>query len=409
MFRFTGPVLTSKSWLNRAQVVHYFNPQVKLNINAESDDVVSLKKAIASLNQLDKNAKNHGFAEVDAGTNANEFDLGLGGTSFRFFAFLVSRSKGEFTVKAEKRLLQRPQAEIIEILKQLGVECELNSDCLKIKSTGWKAVSKIICNGSESSQFVSGLLLSCWNLEFDLNIQIKKPVVSFDYLKMTTSLLQQAGMQIRMQEQDDFFNISIPKEQKSNLQEFTNELDVSSAFSLCAATVVGGETQITNWSMRSSQPDMAFLAAFRKMQIHCELGESSLKISKHNTWFGIEADLQNSPDLFPVLAVLCALAKGESRLYGAEQLRHKESDRISKTRELLVLAGFQCEELSDGLKIFGQSSVQNLKQEFSFDPDHDHRMAMAAALLKLKGYNIKIQHPEVVNKSYPNFWKDIGL
>ena len=398
MFRFKGPVLTSKSWLNRAQVVAYFNPHIKLNIDADSDDVLSLKKAVAELNQISADTEMTG-----------EFDLGLGGTSFRFFAFMASRSKGEFTVKAEKRLLQRPQSEIVQILKQLGVDCELKPDCLKIKSSGWQPTPKIICNGAESSQFVSGLLLSSWNLNFDLNIQIKKPMVSFDYLKMTTSLLQQSGMQIKMQDHDDFFNIIVPQQQKSDLKEFKNELDISSAFSLCAASAVGGEAHITNWTMNSSQPDRVFLAAFRKMQIHCDLSEDLLKISKHNTWFGIEADLQNSPDLFPVLAVLCAFAKGESRLYGAEQLRHKESDRIAKTKELLQLAGFQFEELPDGLKIFGQSSVQNLKQEFSFDPDHDHRMAMAAALLKLKGYNINIQHPEVVNKSYPNFWKDIGL
>lgn len=391
MFRFTGPVLTSKSWLNRAQVVQYFNPQVKLNVDAESDDVISLKKAIAAVGTV------------------NEFDLGLGGTSFRFFTFLISRSKGEFTVKAEKRLLQRPQSEILDILKQLGVSCELTQDYLKIKSSGWQATKQVVCDGAESSQFISGLLLSCWNLDFDLNIQIKKPVVSFDYLKMTISLLQQAGLQIIMQEQDNFFQLNIAKLQKSNLQELVSELDVSSAFSLCAAAVVGGQAQITNWSMRSSQPDIAFLIAFRKMQIHCDISDSNLKLAKHNTWFAVEADLRNSPDLFPVLAVLCALAKGDSRLYGAEQLRHKESDRIAKTRELLMAAGFKCEELSDGLRIFGQSSVQSLQQQFSFDPDHDHRMAMAAALLKLKGYNIKIQNPEVVNKSYPNFWKDIGL
>jgi 3-phosphoshikimate 1-carboxyvinyltransferase len=391
VFRFAGPILASKSWLNRAQVLQYFNPQVKLNIDAESDDVVSLKNAITSIGKT------------------SEFDLGLGGTSFRFFAFLISRTKGEFKIKAAPRLLQRPQSEILDILKQLGVSCELSSDHLSVKSAGWQKTHLVQCNGTESSQFVSGLLLSSWNLDFDLNIQIKKPVVSFDYLKMTISLLQQAGMQIKILEEDKFLQIAVAKMQKSNLLEMQTELDVSSAFSLCAAAVVAGQVQITNWSMRSSQPDMSFLAAFIKMQIHYEISNSNLKIAKHNTWFGIEADLQNSPDLFPVLAVLCALAKGESRLYGAEQLRHKESDRIAKTRELLQAAGFKCEELNDGLKIFGQSSVQSLQQEFSFDPDHDHRMAMAAALLKLKGYHINIQNPAVVNKSYPNFWKDIGL
>ena len=145
------------------------------------------------------------------------------------------------------------------------------------------------------------------------------------------------------------------------------------------------------------------------MQIQFESSPTEFKILKHNIWNSVEAHLNSCPDLFPVLAVLCAMARGESVLSGAAQLKIKESDRILKTKELLNLCGYQCEELPDGLKISGESSMQNFAKPILFNPDEDHRMAMAAALFKLKGFNINILNPEVVNKSYPNFWKDIGL
>ncbi len=110
-----------------------------------------------------------------------------------------------------------------------------------------------------------------------------------------------------------------------------------------------------------------------------------------------------------MLAVLCAFAEGVSTLLGAEQLIYKESNRIQKTYELLCLMGFKCELHAGGLTIYGKSSSQPPSKLCKFNPDHDHRMAMAAALFKLKSYNIEIEHPEVVNKSYPDFWKDVGL
>ncbi len=390
MFKFAKDLLVSKSWMNRALVIQHFNPRLKVTGETTSDDVVILKKAIAGIG-----AEDH-------------FYLGQGGTSLRFFIFLISRKVGTFYIKAHPRLLERPLKEIKEILKQLGVEVELKADEIIVRSLGWKVDGAIMCDTKTSSQFISGLLLSSWNLELDLQIQINKPVVSADYFWMTLELMKTAGFVYHLEESEASYHLTIPRFQKANALELKAEVDVSSAFSLIASAVVAGDVSIYNWNPKSTQPDMQFLKILTLMGIAYEESVEQLHVKQHKSWKACTVNLNSCPDLFPVLSVLCALAEGTSQLYGAEQLKYKESDRIAKTKELLDLVGFKTEELVDGLGIYGLSSTQDKAKLVVFNPDHDHRMAMAAGVLKLAGYNIKIETPEVVQKSYPQFWQDIG-
>lgn len=391
MFQFKGEILQSKSWLNRALIIQHFNPYIALKSDSGSEDVIHLKKSIQAI-----------------GSN-NEFNLGAGGTTFRFFAFLISRKKGTWKLQASSRLLERPQAEIRNILQQLGVASEFTDDGLLLESNGWQPTGQVRCSAKVSSQFASGLLLSCWNLENDLEIVIDKPVTSAGYLGLTIDLLRSAGMQLLLDENSERLKCTILKNQKSALTEMQSELDVSSAFALAAAAVIGGHAEITNWNPDSKQPDLIFQEIFRKMNISFEISERLFAVRRHEKWSAIQFNLENSPDLFPVLAVLCAFASGVSELTGTGQLKFKESDRLGKTRELLNLIGVKTEMLADGILIHGGSAVVAKEKKIEFDPDQDHRMAMAAALIGLKGYKLSVLHPEVVSKSYPAFWQDVGI
>jgi 3-phosphoshikimate 1-carboxyvinyltransferase len=142
------------------------------------------------------------------------------------------------------------------------------------------------------------------------------------------------------------------------------------------------------------------------MGISFEQNGNTFKIQQQSFFKGLNASLENCPDLFPVLAVLCAFAESDSHLYGAPQLKFKESDRIAKTAELLSKCGCRVTALDDGLKI---SAAAAAPVGFLFDPEHDHRMAMAAALLKIKELPVEILNPSVINKSYPQFYQHIGL
>lgn len=391
MFQFSGEILQSKSWLNRALIIQHFNPQLVLAAASGSEDVIKLKIAVQSIG------------------SKSEFSLGAGGTSFRFFAFLISRYKGIWKLNADPRLLERPQAEIKNVLQQLGVVSTFTSTGLLLESNGWEPKGRITCSAEVSSQFVSGLLLSSWNLESDLEIIIAKPIVSYGYFGLTIDLLKAAGMKLLLEENQDYLKCIVLKNQKSSLCELHSELDISSAFALAAAAVINGTAEITNWNPDSKQPDLVFQEVFRMMNISFTVSERIFTVRRHEQWDALTFNLGSSPDLFPVLAVLCAFARGVSELTGTGQLKFKESDRFIKTCELLHLIGVKTEILVDGIRILGGSSNVSCDKSVVFDPDQDHRMAMAAALIVLKGYKLSILQPEVVNKSYPSFWRDIGV
>lgn len=133
-----------------------------------------------------------------------------------------------------------------------------------------------------------------------------------------------------------------------------------------------------------------------------------MRILKQTEFSGTEFNIGLSPDLFPVLCALASFAKSPSKFFGAPQLRHKESDRIAKTSELLNLCGVMYQILDDGM-IVHPVGLKRPVQDFAFDPADDHRLAMAAALFKLASFPIKILNPHVVQKSYPEFFQHVGL
>lgn len=387
MFDFSGELEISKSWMNRALILQSFDSDVEIKGESSAQDVQLLKKAL-----------------YDFSKGKKEFEAGLGGTTFRFLAFRISRSVGEYFIYADEKLLNRPQNEIINILKQLGVQAELNSKGLKIKSNGWqKPQQDLKIDTKESSQFLSALALSSLNLEFDLPMAPFDKITSSGYFEMTLEILKMCGIEFGK------------AHQKNKIKNLKGEIDISSAFSLIVAGVLNGSVQITNWIEKPSQPDIQFLNFFKTMNIHFEIKKNEIKnnffkIQKQNNFKNLSADLSNCPDLFPVLSVLCAFSNGESNLFNAPQLKFKESDRIEKTYELLSRCGFLIEKKADGLIIQGQPNhTDKLNDVILFDPDHDHRMAMAAGLLMLKGFPIRLPDMNVVGKSYPQFFQHIGL
>lgn len=389
MFTFRGPLEISKSWMNRAFILQSFSPQLKIRGDSSADDVVLLKKALDDFRQGKK-----------------EFYAGLGGTTFRFLVFRLSREKGDFFISAEEKLLKRPQTEMIDVLNQLGVQVEVQSNGWQIRSSGWADPKMPIQIPTQvSSQFISAFLLS--TVGFDFNYQLdfdEKNMVSEGYYQMTLDLLKKCGVKVGQ------------AHQTIQTQELFGEVDVSSGFSLIAAGALAGDVTITNWQQNFSQPDIEFKSFFEKMGIQfaekfdLALEQTSFHIHKQERFQALIADIKNCPDLFPVLSVLCAFAEGESYLFNAPQLKDKESNRIEKTAELLQKCGFAVEKQNDGLKIQGHPDAIYKKRDLIlFDPDHDHRMAMAAGLLMLKGFPIRLPDMNVVNKSYPDFFKHIGI
>ncbi len=395
MFNFKGELELSKSWLNRVLILNSFFENILIEGHSNADDCKFLKQSLQDF----KNLK-------------TEFYVGKGGTTFRFLALRISRKPGRYKIQLDESLLKRPVQDLIELLAEFRVRSFINSQNeFEMESEGWVNPNRTIkVNASKSSQFLTALLLSSIDLEFDLSIKIENFITSESYFDYTLDLLNQLGIEVHKNKFNEVISVFIKKKQIPTKNKLDSELDISSAFTLSAAAVLNGQVQISNWNSKSSQPDKLFVEIFQRMNIKMIQKNNDLFVNKTSGFKSINVSLDNTPDLFPVLSVLCSFADGISYLTDVDQLVFKESNRLEKTIELLAKCDVQFETIDDGLKIYGQSNRMYKKRDLIlFDTAHDHRMAFAAALFILKKYPIKMNDPMVIKKSYPQFYQHIGL
>lgn len=391
MFKFTGQIQASKSIFNRALIVQSYFPNLKIIGHSQSSDVIHLQESIRDI-ESDK-----------------ELNAGMGGTSFRFLSLKASRLNKISRIQVHPRLLERPQDDLWNLLDQLGIRYGLSDSQVTIYGQQWNLKNKKIhIQCEKSTQFASAFLLNCWLLPEDIQIYFSQVGNSRDYLEMTIQFLVELGMEIKVQRSNSNYELFIPARQISRLHRFVVEPDMSSAATLAIAAVMDGDISISHFPSKSLQPDYSFLNYFAMMKIDFQLEGDILKVRKQNEYLGLNAHLQQTPDLFPCLAILAAFAKTQSILRGVPQLKHKESDRLQKTIELLRYVGCEFQEYADGIEITRPVQNQNAN-EFVFDPDHDHRMAMAAGLIQLKKFPIRIHDANVVQKSFSNYFEIIGV
>lgn len=388
-FFYRGTIGASKSLFNRSALVQSFFPAVKVVGDSACDDVQHMREAVVSFNQK------------------KEIHCGDAGTVLRFMGMRVSREPGTFHLTGSPRLLQRPQQDMAFILAQLGVQVDLQPHGLVIQGNGWKKpLIPIRVHREKSSQFATGLLLSSWDLPFDLELELAPPGLHDSYWNMSLAFAEQLGMELQFKKSRDHF--IIPAHQSTQMPTLNVEPDYSSMFAIAALAALGGEARVEGVQLESLQPDYEFVAMMQKMKIPILIENDVLGVLKAPKILAQDFILRDTPDMFPVLSVLLAHADGHSRVSGAPRLIYKESNRIRKTADLLDKMGVPNEILPDGLKIEGQG-LKMKKRIFDFDPDQDHRMAMAAGILQRIGWNIQLAHPEVVNKSFPEFWQILGL
>jgi len=387
-FSFIGRLPASKSLMNRALIVQSYFPNMEIFGETQADDVVLMKSAIHSLHLR------------------QEINCGHAGTVLRFMALRAAREPGKHILVGSERLFSRPQEELASLLGQLSCEVKFESTRMTIQSWGYKPQGDILYVKSErSSQFASALLLNAWKLERPIFV-VLRGMSTPSYFEMTRSFVEYLGMNI----EGIGAELKLNKDQTLTKSGLIIEPDLSSAFSLAACAVVDGQATITNFPRQSWQPDRAFVEYLQAMGASVKREEDRITFEKTSNLKPLKANLKNQPDLFPVLASLCAVADGTSALEGAEQLQFKESNRIEKVRELLSLCGITTRPISGGLEIDGHLIRRDpKKKQEPFDPDQDHRMAFAAAVLKLAGYPLRIRTPEVVNKSFPGFWDAVGV
>ncbi len=325
--------------------------------------------------------------------------LGNSGTSMRFLAALAALGQGEYLLTGTERLCQRPMGELLAALGQLGVRAtsEKGDGCPPVRIWGGLAGGRAVLSGSVSSQYVSALLFIGPLASASVELEITGNLVSRPYVDLTLEVMGNFGISY-YREGYQFFQL--PGGQSYLPQEYEIEADASSAsYFWAAAAVTGGRVTITNLSLESSQGDAAFPRLLERMGCRVECSDAGVAV-QGGPLHGITVDMAAMPDLVPTLAVVAAFARGDTVITGVAHLRHKESDRLAAVASELGKMGVRVRETADGLIIQGGQPHGAV-----IETHQDHRLAMSFAVAGLRTPGTVINDPEVVAKSFPDFWE----
>lgn len=354
---------------------------------------------------------------------------------------MAAVSSDPVTITGEKTLLQRPLKGVQNVMASFGVP--IRSELVPITVTPPLIPGNAEISGADGSQIISGLLTALPLCKKNSTIYISEPK-SIPYMFITQDILKKFGVRIksemegdeRLIEEQDWSGCSeitfnVKGGQNYKAANLRIEGDWSAAANFLVAGAIFGKAEVSGLSTDSLQADLAIAdilvqagAAVSEVPANEEdnLSEAgrttgaadesccNVCVSKAPLE-GFEADLANSPDLFPICAILAAFCDGQTVLHGVDRLHGKESDRAAAIMEML--SGFGVAASIDGndLYISGETLCSRLLngrllKGGNFSTRHDHRMAMAIKIASMGAAGkVTLDDPGCVAKSFPSFWE----
>ena len=353
---------------------------------------------------------------------------GESGSTLRFLLPVAAALGLDVTFSMEGRLPQRPLAPLDQQLTDHGVTLSRPQPHL-LQVSGQLQPGDYVLPGNVSSQYISGLLFALPLLDGPSTLTVTAKIESRPYIAMTLDALEKFGVRIATQRRPRVWPPYAPRNDKQTSDVIakaataacgdpsslmfhiqprkyvspgavTVEGDWSNAaFWLCAGALAGPVT-VTGLDRDSLQGDKEILNILRRFGAHVEEMDGKITVSNHKLQ-AIDIDAAEIPDLVPVLSVVAAAAMGTTRIYNAQRLRLKESDRIRTVCAMINGLGGAAEETDDGLLIHGGGLTGG-----TVDSCNDHRIAMAAAVASVL-CPVTVLGAEAVEKSYPQFWEDL--
>ncbi|MBU0586485.1 shikimate dehydrogenase, partial [Candidatus Micrarchaeota archaeon] len=238
------------------------------------------------------------------------------GLSIRMFAPIVALQASKTTLNASGSLKKRPIVQI-EKLNELGVECKTSGGHAPVIINGPIHAGNIGLDGSESSQFLTGLLMALPLCKQDSVLDVLN-LKSKPYVEMTISLLAKFGISVSTEQMKKF---RIKGKQSYKACEYYVEGDWSGAAFLLVAGAIAGKTKVKNLDPNSPQADRAILNALEKAGAKIKLGKDFVFVEKDEL-NAFDFDASECPDLFPPIVALASACKGTTRITGAERLKH---------------------------------------------------------------------------------------
>lgn len=338
----------------------------------------------------------------ELGPAGSVIDSKNSGTTIRLMTGVASLLPSATTLTGDESLVKRPMGPLVDALAQLGARVSyLGQDGRPpLKVSGPIKGPRAEIQGGVSSQFVSSLLIACTQKQDDTRVLVAGDVISRPYIDITLEMLRDFGGDVR----ESAHEFAVKGSQELEKAEYTVPGDYSSAaFVLAAAAVTGGDVTVKNLDSDSPQGDRVIVRHLKDFGADVKVSPGCVRAAGGRLE-GLEIDVKDSPDLFPVLAVLGTVAEGRTVLKGGANLRHKESDRIATTTAFLRSMGARVRPTEDGCEIEGGAKLHGAE----IDTQGDHRILMAAALAGLVSTSgTRIEDDSSYKVSYPGFVRDM--
>ena len=409
----------SKSFTNRAIILASHTPGETILENfSDCDDTNNMINALENFgikfNKTGKNLviKRNGELKKFRG----KINCGHSGTTIRFLTSFISSISGtEVELSGSKRMHERPVNDLIDSLKKFGADIRYLENKgrfpILIKGKDLNLAKKFIINGEKSSQFLSSIMLLAPTFKKGFQVEISRNLVSKSYIQMTIDVLKEFGFEVENNNFRSFKIISLSPYSreggnlvvKNTSKRIKIETDLSGASYFWGIGALNGKVRIKNINPKTSQGDIQFVDFLEKMGAIISRDSNSITVESNKNLKGIEANMDNCPDIAQTLAVVASFADGITILNGLSTLKSKETDRLIAVQNELKKMGIKTEVGDDFIKIYGGNP--NPAKIETYD---DHRMAMAFAVASARLDKMEIINPEVVSKSFTNFWDKLN-
>lgn len=322
---------------------------------------------------------------------------GESGLAVRMFSVVASLHHAPVTLTGQGSLKKRPVGMIEDPLSELGVVCKTERGFIPIRVKGPLKGGRVRVDGSSTSQFLTGLLMSLPVVPEDSEILVRN-LKSKPYIDLTLKVMEDFGIEVENQLHARFL---VKGNQHYKAREYEVEGDWSGAAFLLTAGALNGRVKVTGIRMDSHQADRKIIDALRMAGALVSTKNDTVEvITKDLNPF--EFDANDCPDLFPPLVALAAHCRGITVLSGTGRLQTKESNRALVLKESFANLGVRIDLENDQMIIHG-----GRVEAGSVHSSNDHRIAMAAAIAGVKAAGkVEITGSDCVSKSYPHFFDD---
>ena len=323
------------------------------------------------------------------------------GTTLRLLAGVCGAQEGTFTLDGDAQLRRRPMADLARPLSALGV-CLRYAERpghppLVVEGRRW-AGGTVEVAGSTSSQFLSGLLLGAPRAAAPVAF-VARELVSRPYAWMTAELMARFGAKVH---RPDAATWSVTPAAYRACDVSVEPDTSAAAFLWAAAAVTDGDVLVKGTAEDSLQGDAVFPDLLARMGCRVVRTPEGVRVAGR-PGMGLEADVQETPDLVPALVATACFAPTPSRLAGVGHLRFKESDRLSVLADAVAALGGTILLEDDCLTVVPGEDHHGA----ILDPHGDHRMAMAFAVMGSVIPGVRITEPSCVAKSFPGFFETL--